>query len=419
MICLVPHCAYLSSTSRMLELFHALRERGNQPRIACHGGTYEAVLRDVGVPYDLVGPRMSAERCERFIRDEIGIGYVGQSMYRDQEIRDYVRAETEYFRRHGIQVVVTGFTLTTLLSARLAGAHLVTEHAGSWVPPLYERGLLPAPSQPPYNLVPTPLLRKLANALPSRVRFYCRGFNRIAREIGAPTVPSLAALVLGDLALVPEVPEVLGVTADEVAGWRPGTRGVYQTSTLLRCTGPLYARLDLPLPEPVAEFLERPGPVVYVALSSTGPEFVRQVVRAVASLPVRVLVAGTAHDLVDLAGPRIMVGGVLPSHRIMPLVDLAVTAGGQGSVQTAMAGGTPLLGVPLQPEQDLNLALLERVGAARRLPGHRAGAPRITRLVREMLTDDSYRRAALRIKEIYDRIDGPGTAADAILELLA
>ncbi|MFI5928433.1 glycosyltransferase [Micromonospora sp. NPDC051543] len=416
MICLMPHCGFLSATSRMLEIYRALRQRGVTARIATHGGTYEHVLRDVGVPYDIVGERMTPQRCERFIRDEIGMGYVGQSMYTDREMRDYVTAETEYFRRHDIRTVVTGFTLTTLLSTRLAGARLVTEHAGSWVPPLFERGMLPAPSQAHFGLLPSPLLRWLSNSLPSRVGFYCGGFNRLAADLGVPRVPSLAALVLGDLALIPEVPEVLGVSATEVADWRPDGRSGYRAGTRLRCVGPLYARLDLPLPERVARFLAEPGPVVYVAVNSAEVGFVRRVVTTIATLPVRVLVAGTHHDLHDMAGDRVMVGGVLPSHLIMPEVDLAITAGGQGSVQTAMAGGTPVLGFPLQPEQDLNLALLERIGAARLLAPRHVGA-RLATLAGEMLADPSYREAARRVQRWYAATDGPANAAEAILAL--
>ncbi|MBG6064691.1 glycosyltransferase [Micromonospora ureilytica] len=410
----MPHCGFLSATSRMLEIYRALRQRGVAARIATHGGTYEHVLRDVGVPYDIVGPRMTPERCARFIRDEIGMGYVGQSMYTDREMREYVAAETEYFRRHDIRTVVTGFTLTTLLSTRLAGAALVTEHAGSWVPPVFERGLLPAPSQAHFGLLPARLLRRLSNALPPRVGFYCGGFNRLAAELGVPPVPSLASLVLGDLALIPEVPEVLGVPATEVADWRPNGRSGYRAGTRLRCVGPLYARLDLPLPDRVARFLAEPGPVVYVAVNSTEVGFVRRVVTTIAALPVRVLVAGTHHDLHDMADDRVMVGGVLPSHLIMPAVDLAVTAGGQGSVQTAMAGGTPVLGFPLQPEQDLNLALLERIGAARLLAPRHVGA-RLAALVTEMLADPSYREAAQRVQRWYAATDGPANAAEAIL----
>lgn len=417
MICLIPHCAYLSETSRMLEMHRALQLRGARVRIATHGGTHEGLLRASGVPYDVIEPRMDDERCARFVRSAVGLGPTGQSMYADDELREHALAEADYFREHGVTVAVTGFTLSALLSTRLAGVKLVTEHAGSFVPPAFERGLVPAPSRRPTwaRGLPEALVRWGVNRGLSRMSGYCAGFNRVAAELGVEGVPSLPALLLGDLTLVPEIPEVLGISAEDLAAWRPGAG--YRAGTRMRYTGPLFAHLDLPIPAHVADFLDRPGPVVYVAITSSPPALIRRVVRALAALDVRVLVAGTVHDLGDMAGERVMVEGVLPSHLIMPRVDLAVTSGGQGSVQTAMAAGTPLLGIPLQLEQDFNMDLLTRLGAAR------ACAPRrveeVGALAREMLADDGYRVAAQWIKSRYDAVDGPGEAAEAIMSMAA
>jgi UDP:flavonoid glycosyltransferase YjiC (YdhE family) len=86
-------------------------------------------------------------------------------------------------------------------------------------------------------------------------------------------------------------------------------------------------------------------------------------------------------------------------------------------VQTAMASGTPLLAVPLQPEQTLNAVLVEKLGAARRLPP--AATTTAAAHVRRMLDDDGYRHAAQRIKAWYDKTDGPGAAADRIIATAA
>jgi UDP:flavonoid glycosyltransferase YjiC (YdhE family) len=421
MICLLPHCGYLSETSRMLEIYRALRERGAPVRVATHGGTYENVLRQAGVAYDIVGPRMADERFAALVRAGADQGAPDQSGYTDEELRTYVRAEAEYFAAHRITVAVTGFTLTTLLSTRLAGVRLVTEHAGCWVPPVFERHLVPLPSKPVVpglRYLPRPLARRVFNAIPPRIHAYCAGFNRVAREFGVPEVPSLAALLLGDLTLVPEAPEVLGIPPAQLDAWEPAGRPGYRPGTRMRYTGPLYARLPVPLPERVAEFLDHPGPVVYVAITSSRPALVRAAVHALSTLDTRILVAGTVHDLSDLDSARVLVAGVLPSHEIMPRVDLAVTAGGQGSVQTAMAAGTPVLGIPLQPEQDLNVALLQRQGAARLVPVRHAGTRKLTRAAARMVADRRYRDAAQRIRRVYARIDGPGNAAEAVMSLL-
>ncbi|GLW33494.1 glycosyltransferase [Actinoplanes regularis] len=408
-ICLLPHCAFLSQTSRMIEIYRALRDRGVTPRVATHGGTYESALRAAGIEYDLIGPRMDEARCARFLREQPSSGPVWQSAYSDDELRTYVLAEAEYFARHRITTAVTGFTLTTTLSTRLAGVRLVSEHSASFVPPIFERGLVPAPSKPFLGLRSA----WLSNRLPSRVRFYCGGFNRIAGELGLPRIPSLAALILGDLTLVTEDPSVLGIPRPEIESWRPG-RG-YRPETRLAVTGPLFAHLPIPIPDEVETFLSGPGPIIYVAITSSPPSLVRAVVTALRPLAARILVAGTVHDLGDLNDDRVLVGGVLPSHLVMPRVDLAVTAGGQGSVQTAMAAGVPLLGIPLQLEQDLNVTLLERRGAARWLPPRQAGTTRLAALARNLLSDSTCRRAAQEIRAAYAASDGPGRAADQIL----
>ena len=101
----------------------------------------------------------------------------------------------------------------------------------------------------------------------------------------------------------------------------------------------------------------------------------------------------------------------------MPRVDLAVTAGGQGSVQTAIAAGVPLIGIPLQPEQDANVAFVRRHGAAALIAPSAAGTTALTRTARAMLADHRYRDAARRLQAVFAAVDGAGAAADAIIEL--
>jgi UDP:flavonoid glycosyltransferase YjiC (YdhE family) len=415
MICLLPHCAYLSETSRMLELHRALTELGLDVRVATHGGPHERLLAEAGIGYDVLGPGLSPARAAAFVGSAIGLGDPHQSMYDDAEIRTYVAAEAEYFRANGITVAVTGFTLTTLLSSRLVGVQVITEHAGSFVPPVFERHLLPAPTRPVdprLKHAPDWLARFLVNRTPNRITAYCGGFNRVATELGVEGVPSLAALLLGDLSLVPEVPEVLGIPSDELAAWRPG-KG-YRANSRLSAIGPLFAQLDLPMPVRVQKFLDRPGPTIYLAMTSTPADRVRTAIADLSRLDVRILVAGTIHELGDLATDRILIEGVLPSHLVMPQVDLAVTTGGQGSVQTAIASGTPLLGIPLHIEQDLNIALVERLGAARRA---RPGT--LTALATQMLNNPTHNEAAEQIQKLYAAADGPTEAALIIARQLS
>jgi UDP:flavonoid glycosyltransferase YjiC (YdhE family) len=416
----MPMCAYLSETSRMIQIYKALVARGAAVRVATQGGIHEARLRAEGIPYDIVGPHMSAERGAQYVRDNVGMGDPRQSMYAPDEMRAYIAAEVDYFRRHDIRAVVTGFTLTALISTRVVGIPVITEHAGAFLPPLFERGLLPAATNsklPIFRYMPKWLARSIQNKRVSTLKIYLSGFNRLADELSVDGIPSFPALILGDLVLITEAPEVYGVSDREMEDWRPHG-SAYWPSTRFRYTGPLFAELDLPVPDRIEKVLAGAGPIVYVAMTSVPASVVRRVVRGVAASGANVIVAGTVHDLGDLEGPRVTVGGVLPSHKIMPRVDLAVTAGGQGSVQCAMAAGTPLIGIPLHWEQDANVHFLEQRGAARLLPIRQIEDRKLGALVREMLNEPSFREAARRIQTIYARYDGPALCAAAILAYL-
>lgn len=420
MICLMPMCAYLSETSRMIQIYKALKARGAEVRVATQGGVHEELLKAEGIAYDIIGPHMSAERGAQYVRDNAGVGDPGQSMYSPEEMRTYVAAEVDYFRRHDIRGVVTGFTLTALLSTRVAGIPVITEHAGAFLPPLFERGLLPAATNSRlaiFRYMPKWLARPIQNKLAPKLDVYLSGFNRLADELGIARIPSFPALILGDLVLVTEAPEVYGVSAEEMEAWRP-QGSAYWPSTRFRYTGPLFAELDLPVPDKIEKVLAGGGPIIYVALTSVPSGVVRRVVQAVADSGAYVIVAGTVHDLGDLEGPRVTVGGVLPSHKIMPRVDLAVTAGGQGSVQCAMAAGTPLIGIPLHWEQDANVHFVERCGAAQLFPIRNIADGRLTQLASEMLKTSGYKNAARRIQSIYARYDGPALCASEIIEHL-
>lgn len=421
MICLLPNCAYLSETSRMLEIYRALLAKGAEVCVATHGGPHEEQLRKAGVPYTVVGPHMNGERIEAFVRSGIGMGHPGQSMYSDEELRVYAKAEAEFFKQKGVKVAVTGFTLTPLLSSRLAGIPLVTEHAGSYVPPVFERGLMPAPSTPvnrTFGFLPAPVVRLLMNKGAPRLQHYTYGFNRVAKELGVAEIPSMPALLLGDLTLVTDVPEVLGIPAKDLEAWRPDGKSAYRPETRLRYAGPIFAHLEAPMPERVERLLAGKETVIYVAITSSPAQLVRDTVRALKPTGAKILVAATVHNLADLADEQVMVEGVLPSHRIMPRVALAVTAGGQGSMQSAMASGLPLIGIPLQPEQDLNVVLLEKLGAARRIAPKLAGSEKMTQLAQHMLNSTEAKAAARKVQGYFAKVDGPAVAADAILGLL-
>lgn len=422
MIALFPHCGFLSETSRMLAIAQALRARGEEVVLATHGGPYTRVLDDAGEAYTLLTPVMNDARCRAYVDGVVSIGNPGAPLQARDEVLESVRSEADFLRACGARMAVIGFTLTLYLSSRVAGVPLATAHGGSMVPPVFERSLAPAPTQAPMPLLdwlPKPALRWMANHGMARLRAPVAFLNTVAADLGVERVPSLAALMLGDLTLVTDVPEVLGVPSDELDGWRPRDPARYRLSTRLRYTGPIHARLARPIPAHVRGFLDRERPTAYVALNSTHAAFVRRVVAGVRAAGLRAIVATTVHTLEDLAGDDVALCDILPSHEIMPLMDVAVIMGGQGSVQTAMCAGIPFLGFPLHPEQELNVGLGVRHGMAIGIGPRHVSESRVADAVIRLVREPAYAHAARRVQTLYDGIDGPTRAATLICEYLA
>lgn len=417
MIALFPNCGFLSETSRMLHIARALQGLGESLCMATHGGPYTRVLDDAGMPYTLLEPRMDDARCRQYLRDLKQVGRPGVRLQSAEEVRSGAAAEADFLRARNARMLVIGFTLTGYLSSRLAGIPLATSHGASYVPPVFERGLAPVPttmSIPGTEWLPAWLKRKIANNGAQRLTDPVRFLNDVAQVLGIEPVPTLAAMMLGDLTLVTDVPEVLGISSAALEAWRPSRPQTYRPGTRLVYTGPLFARLELPIPENVRPFLDGARPTALVVLSSASPNMLRAAVHRVRQAGLRVIVGATIHEYGPADDADTVVGGILPSHLIMPNVDIAITMGGQGSVQTAMSSGTPVIGIPLHAEQELNIDLAARHGAGLAIAPRHVDSPRLTNAVRQVLGDPRFAAGAAKVQAWYAGVDGAALAAKAI-----
>ncbi len=417
MIALLPNCGFLSETSRMLAIARALEARGVRTAIASHGGPYAHLLEEAGCQWTHLQPAVGNRDAAAFVDNIIALR---RPLYTDAFMRTAVRSEADFFGRSSARMAVIGFNLTTYISSRVAAFPLATSHGGSFMPPVLERGLCPVPINP-YDprmaRLPRFVQRWLANRVPQWINGPARDLKRMAHEFGVEQLPSFMAMMCGDLTLVTEIPEVLGISRRELESWRPRSRRYWPT-TRLRYVGPLYAKLGRPLSDRVRRFLARDRPVILVSPTSVNEPFLRALVPAVQAAGASVLVSSTIHDLGDMENDRVMVESILPNHLVMPEVDAAVLMGGQGSVQTAMAAGTPFIGMPFHGEQELNVALAERQGMAIRFCPADAGTPAMTRAVRRLIEQPAFKENAARARQCYRGADGAEGAADAIVAFL-
>ena len=402
----------LAESTRLVRIAKQYQALGGRLVFFSHGGRYEALAAEAGLPFHRLEPvytpaqvddLMKYDRMEKF-GDPFPVSW----------LLEHVHSECRAYAQHGVSLVVTGFNLPCSLSARKAGIPLVWVLSGTSYAQYFQAGLatLPDKFQRRFTRVlPAPLTRRLTSRIMLHARTGTRAFNTVAGQLGVAGFPSTLSLWTGDYNLISDLPELLGMPS----------RHDYPERDYI---GPLLACLDVPLDAQIAEHLARPGRHIYFAMGSSGnKELYLRVLRALAGTGHNIIAAYTSilnPGEIPRLGDRVLMRRLIPAEQVSPMADLAVLHGGQGTVYTAAYAGRPVIGIPMQFEQQYNIDMLVRQGTAIRLSknlfrerdliaaidailGHYEGfRGRAAALADRLPAVDGARRGAERIREIAE-----------------
>lgn len=165
------------------------------------------------------------------------------------------------------------------------------------------------------------------------------------------------------------------------------------------------------------------GRLVYVTLGTIygNPNVLREVIKGIVSLGLRVLVAtGPTVDPAEL-GPQptsVSIERWVPQARLWPHVDLVVHHGGSGTMLGALAAGLPQIMIPRGADQYYNSLALEEKGAALRVAPEAITATSIAERADRMLADESFYDEARRIQEEIRQMPAPADLAGRLPDLM-
>ncbi len=174
------------------------------------------------------------------------------------------------------------------------------------------------------------------------------------------------------------------------------------------------------LTEDLAEFAGRPGgSLVYLSLGSLGSADVGLMEHLVAAL------AGTPHRYVVSKGPLAssydlpdtMWGAAqVPQTKVLPLVDLVITHGGNNTTAECFHFGKPMVVLPLFWDQHDNAQRVAETGFGRRLPAYDHTGAELVAAVAGLLGDDRLRARMEALGRTIRAHRGVERAADLIEE---
>ena len=371
-ILLFFHGYALAHTIRPLVIARALRERGYRVELAGRGPHVVRVRQEGFTVHDV--ETLPQSRMDQFV----GRGVYG---YYDLEWIDRcVRSERMLIKMLGPALIIHEMKPTVALSARLEGVD--------------DARVTQAYNQPRY---PNPI------ALPDYFSTEAGPFDQYLLEHAAEAKPQASFYFVAD------VPDLHPIESPD-----PGYHYV----------GPL---LDRPPEPPQLDMLDSGWdtslPLVYVTCGSSGrpPEYLPELVEAVASRPCRMLIT-TAGRWPREDGPRnvttpdnVRVTDFLPGEWILRRAELLVGVVGVGAMYQALAQGVPIVGTPEHLDHEYHLNRIEAMGLGIKLPRHEFGAGQILRAIDTVLADiDTYRRKCAPFVQALQRYPDGTPVADLV-----
>ena len=396
----------IAETTRMIEVAKVCRDRF---QFDCHfmgyGGDFVRLIAEAGFAYHPCEPQLTPQRIQELWKADRGER--GGKMFTVAELVSRVESERALIAQLQPETVVMGFTLSMYLSARVAKVPLVVICPLPFTRPFFEAGLATWPAQynvGPLRWVPDRWKDGLLNWVGLHLSLWTRPFNQAVAQFGLPPFRRTIDLFAGDFNLVTHIPELTGLPT---------------LPTNWQYVGPIFARLDGDVPAAIHQ-LPTDKPLIYFAMgSSANRDVLVHSMNLLGELPYTVIAPVAAHLRGgDTAVPaNVHVFDWLPAHLVNPLAEVAVIHGGEGTVQTAAASGTPFVGIGLQPEQDWNIEFFARQGTAVRLPKYGVTRDQLYQAIEHLRLDAQVRRRAAEIQQLMVKWPGAANAAQFLAEM--
>ena len=114
-----------------------------------------------------------------------------------------------------------------------------------------------------------------------------------------------------------------------------------------------------------------------------------------------------------------LVVGYAPQLELLQKATLTITHAGMNTTLHSLSNGVPMISIPITNEQPGIAARVAWTGVGEVIPLGKLSVDKLQRAIQQVLTEDTYKKNALRIQEAIKRAGGVIRAADIIEEVLS
>ena len=306
----------------------------------------------------------------------------GRPVYSYPVLERYVEDDLRVIAEFRPDVIVGDFRLSLAVSARKARIPYVAISNAYWSP--YAQPKFEVPVHAATRILGFRAANFGFNLLrPLIFAQHSLPMHRLRRRHGMPSLGFDLRNVFteADLTLFADVPEMV-----------PTLPGVSENR--YRYIGPVTWSPSIPVPESVTSIADS-RLLVYIALGSSGDaSTLKDIVNAVIESGCRAVVSADTDRFPIAKRDEVVVEAMLPGREVAALASLVICNGGSPSVHQALQQGTPVIGIPSNLDQLLNMHFVVRSGAGLSLRADRISMAALAATVQQMLRDKTFRERA-------------------------
>ncbi|AFY33079.1 glycosyltransferase [Calothrix sp. PCC 7507] len=122
--------------------------------------------------------------------------------------------------------------------------------------------------------------------------------------------------------------------------------------------------------------------------------------------------------LQELPGNPLVVS-YAPQLELLQKATLTITHAGLNTTLESLSNGIPMVAIPITNDQPGVAARLTWIGAGKMVSLSRLSVPRLRDAIQKVLTEDSYKKNALRLQEAIQATNGVSRAADIVEQVVS
>jgi len=413
-----PAFASMGETIPLVKIAKAYVDSGGKAIFFSHSREFEYLAEEKGFTVVRLKPLLgkNPEETSQLYKNGMPFEKVLARRFDRETIENAVQEEIEAFKATKVEMIVSAFTFTCSISARVLRIPLVVVTSGVAIPLYYESSNVTIPEEYEnffIRLLPRSLKNRIAKWYLLHNKLLVREFNKVASHYHVAPFRYTLDVLLGDHTLMCDDINFLGIQPSK-------------EFPLENFIGPLVPRnSDEKQPSKIdadiEHHLQRPGRSIVLAMGSAynyGNLF-PVLIETLSNTDYNVIAVYKDiqnSDLRTKTRENILLKEFIPLDTILKKVDLAITHGGRGTIYTVAYAGKPAICIPIIAEQQFNIDNLVRAGAGICLSKKNLDPKKILKAIDTIF--DNYTMFLENSRRLSKRLSGEAGEEKAVQRLL-